>query len=771
MAENIIKTEYSELMQKSFIDYSMSVITARALPDIRDGLKPVQRRVLYAMDQLGLNYDKPHRKSARIVGDAMGKYHPHGDSSIYETLVVLSQDFKKGMALVDGHGNFGSIEGDGAAAMRYTEAKLKKFTQEVYLADLDKNVVDFVPNFDETEKEPEVLPVRVPNILVNGADGIAVGMTTNIPTHNLGEVIDAVCACMDNENITTQELMEYIPGPDFPTGGIVINKSELLDIYEHGTGKIKIRGKVEFEQAARRADKDKLVITEIPYTMIGVNIGKFISDIVDLIESKKITDVVDVSNESSKEGIRIVLELKKNADVENLKNILYKKTKLEDTFGVNMLAIVDKRPKTLGIKSIIQHHINFQYDLATRKYTTLLQKEQDNKEIKEGLIRACDMIDLIIEILRGSANLKMAKECLTDGIVEGIKFKTEKSKKQAMKLDFTQRQAAAILEMRLYKLIGLEILSLQKEYDECLKKIAEYEKILNSKKAMAKVIKADLQKIKKSYGFERKTVIEDGKEAVVIEKEVPATEVMFLMDRFGYAKTIDMAAYERNKEAVHNEYKYIFSCMNNDKICIFTDTGMFHQIKVKDIPFSTKFRDKGTPIDNLGNFNSSEEQIIFLCEAARIKNQKLLFVTKLGMMKLVQTDEFDVAKKTVTATKLADDDTLLDVLFTDVKVEWFSKFNYDGQIVEEEVITSEQNVIVQTANGVFLKFPLTEIPIKKKSAVGVRSIKLGKDDFVEEVYLITNGDVLSMDYKGKMVDFGKMKMAHRDTKGTKWRFT
>ncbi len=769
MAENIIKTEYSELMQKSFIDYSMSVITARALPDIRDGLKPVQRRVLYAMDQLGLNYDKPHRKSARIVGDAMGKYHPHGDSSIYETLVVLSQDFKKGMALVDGHGNFGSIEGDGAAAMRYTEAKLKKFTQEVYLADLDKNVVDFVPNFDETEKEPEVLPVRVPNILVNGADGIAVGMTTNIPTHNLGEVVDAVCACMDNEDITTKELMEYIPGPDFPTGGIVINKSELLDIYEHGTGKIKIRGKVEFEQAARRADKDKLVITEIPYTMIGVNIGKFISDIVDLIESKKITDVVDVSNESSKEGIRIVLELKKNADVENLKNILYKKTKLEDTFGVNMLAIVDKRPKTLGIKSIIQHHIDFQYDLATRKYTTLLQKELDNKEIKEGLIRACDMIDLIIEILRGSTNLKMAKECLTDGVVEGIKFKTEKSKKQAMKLDFTQRQAAAILEMRLYKLIGLEILSLQKEYDECLKKIAEYEKILNSKKAMAKVIKADLQKIKKSYGFERKTVIEDGKAAVVVEKEVPATEVMFIMDRFGYAKTIDMAAYERNKEAVHNEYKHIFSCMNNDKICIFTDTGMFHQIKVKDIPFSTKFRDKGTPIDNLGNFNSSDEQIIFLCEAARIKNQKLLFVTKLGMMKIVQADEFDVAKKTVTATKLTDDDKLLDVLFTDVKVEWLSKFNYDGQIVEEEVITSEQNVILQTTNGVFLKFPLTEIPIKKKSAVGVRSIKLGKDDYLDEVYLIANGDALSMDYKGKMVDFGKMKMAHRDTKGTKLR--
>ena len=352
MAENIIKTEYSELMQKSYIDYSMSVITARALPDVRDGLKPVQRRVLYAMDQLGLNYDKPHRKSARIVGDAMGKYHPHGDSSIYETLVVLSQDFKKGMALVDGHGNFGSIEGDGAAAMRYTEAKLKKFTQDVYLSDLDKNVVDFVPNFDETEKEPAVLPVRVPNLLVNGADGIAVGMTTNIPTHNLSEVVDAVCAYMDNEDITTDELMEYMPGPDFPTGGLVINKSELSGIYETGTGKIKLRGKVVFEAASKKGEKDRLVITEIPYTMIGANIGKFISDIVELVETKKTTDIVDVSNESSKEGIRIVLELKKNADVENLKNLLYKKTKLEDTFGVNMLAIVDGRPETLGLRHL-----------------------------------------------------------------------------------------------------------------------------------------------------------------------------------------------------------------------------------------------------------------------------------------------------------------------------------------------------------------------------------------------------------------------------------
>ena len=391
MAEQIVKTEYSELMQKSYIDYSMSVITARALPDARDGLKPVQRRVLYAMDQLGLNYDKPHRKSARIVGDTMGKYHPHGDSSIYETLVVLEQDFKKGMALVDGHGNFGSIEGDGAAAMRYTEAKLKKFTQDVYLADLDKDVVDFIPNFDETEKEPEVLPVRVPNLLINGAEGIAVGMTTNIPTHNLGEVVDACCAYMDDENITTEGLMEYVIGPDFPTGGLVVNKSELPAIYESGAGKIKLRGKVVFEPAAKKSERDKLVITEIPYTMIGANIGKFLSDVIDLVETKKTSDIVDISNESSKEGIRIVLELKRNADVEKLKNMLYKKTKLEDTFGVNMLAIVDGKPETLGLKSIIKHHIDFQYQLATRKYNTLLARERDNKEIQEGLIKACDL--------------------------------------------------------------------------------------------------------------------------------------------------------------------------------------------------------------------------------------------------------------------------------------------------------------------------------------------------------------------------------------------
>ena len=331
MAEKIIKTEYSEEMQRSYMNYSMSVITARAIPDARDGLKPVQRRVLYDMSELHLNHDKPHRKSARIVGDTMGKYHPHGDSSIYETLVVLSQEFKKGMPLVDGHGNFGSIEGDGAAAMRYTEARLKKFAEEVYLKDLDKTV-EFVPNYDETEKEPEVLPVRVPNLLINGSEGIAVGMSTSIPPHNLGEVTDLVKAYIDNPELSTEEMMAIMPGPDFPTGGIIANKKELPAIYETGTGKIKLRGRMEVELGKRRSDKDKLVITQIPYTMIGAGINKFLMDIAELVESKKLPDVVDISNQSNKEGIRIVLELKKDADIEKIRNILYKKTKLEDTF-------------------------------------------------------------------------------------------------------------------------------------------------------------------------------------------------------------------------------------------------------------------------------------------------------------------------------------------------------------------------------------------------------------------------------------------------------
>ena len=511
----IIRTEYSELMKKSYIDYAMSVIISRAIPDVRDGLKPVQRRTLYDMYELGIRYDRPYRKCARIVGDTMGKYHPHGDSSIYDALVVMAQDFKKGMVLVDGHGNFGSIEGDGAAAMRYTEARLAKITQEAFLSDMDKDIVDFVPNFDETEKEPQVLPVRVPNLLLNGAEGIAVGMATSIPTHNLGELVDAVKAYMKNSNITTKQLMKYIKGPDFPTGGIVVNQDELLNIYETGTGKIKIRGKVEVEE--QKGGRKKIIISEIPYTMIGAGIGKFLNDVCSLVETKKTNDIVDISNQSSKEGIRIVIEVKKDTDVDNLINMLYKKTKLEDTFGVNMLAVADGRPEILNLKKIIEYHVDFQFELATRKYKTLLQKEREKREIQEGLIKACDVIDLIIEILRGSRSVKDAKACLTQGVTDNIHFKSNISKKMAAMLRFTDRQATAILEMRLYKLIGLEIEALMKEHEQTVANILRYEDILDNYDSMANVIISELDAFKKAYGIKRRTQIENAEEAIFEE--------------------------------------------------------------------------------------------------------------------------------------------------------------------------------------------------------------------------------------------------------------
>ena len=576
MDDRIIKTEYSEVMQKSFVDYAMSVIIARALPDVRDGLKPVQRRTLYDMHELGIRYDRPYRKSARIVGDTMGKYHPHGDSSIYDALVVMTQDFKKGMPLIDGHGNFGNIEGDGAAAMRYTEARLHKITQEAFLADLDKDVVDFMPNFDETEKEPTVLPVKIPNLLINGSEGIAVGMATSIPPHNLGEVIDATKAYMLNENITTRELMCYVKGPDFPTGGIVTNEDELLNIYETGVGKIKVRGKVSYEKG--KGGKTNLVITEIPYTMIGANISKFLMDVAALSETKKTQDIVDISNQSSKEGIRIVIELRKDCDVENFTNLLYKKTRLEDTFGVNMLAISEGRPETMGLKAILKANVDFQYQVATRKYTNLLAREMEKKEIQEGLIKACNVIDLIIEILRGSKDRQMAKLCLVEGKTDGIKFKSRESKIMAQQLAFTEKQANAILEMRLYKLIGLEIEALINEHEDTMANIYRYEDILERRDSMAQVIINELEAIKKEYSRPRRTQITNAAEAVYKEKEVEETDIYFLMDRFGYAKTIDQNTYERNKEAADADFKYVLKCRNTGRICLFTNTGQLHTI-------------------------------------------------------------------------------------------------------------------------------------------------------------------------------------------------
>ncbi len=682
----IIKTEYSEEMQKSFIDYAMSVIIARALPDVRDGLKPVQRRTLYDMYELGIRYDRPYRKCARIVGDTMGKYHPHGDSSIYEALVVMTQDFKRGLPLVDGHGNFGNIEGDGAAAMRYTEARLQKVTQEAYLADLDKDVVDFVPNFDETEKEPAVLPVKLPNFLINGSEGIAVGMATSTPPHNLGEVVDAMKAYMRDENVTTRELMRYLKGPDFPTGGIVTNKDDLLQIYETGTGKIKVRGKVEFEKL--KGGKVNVVITEIPYPMIGMNISKFLSDVAGLVESKKTLDVVDISNQSS--------------------------------------------------------NVDFQFQIATRKYNNLLARELERKEVQEGLIKACNVIDLIIEILRGSKDRNMAKVCLVEGKTAGIKFKSKESKIMAAQLSFTERQANAILEMRLYKLIGLEIEALIKEHEDTMANIYRYEDILDRRDSMAQVIINELDEFRKAYSRKRRTVIDNVEEAVYKEKEIEETEVIFLMDRFGYAKTVDTAAYERTKEAADAENKYVFSCKNTGKVCLFTSTGQLHTIKVMDIPFG-RFRDKGTPIDNISNYNSEKESIVCITSQTELNLRQVIFVTAQSMVKLVDGGEFDVSKRTVAATKLGEGDSVVSVM----------------------PLTEQRSVVLRTKEGYFLRFSIEEIPEKKKGALGVRGMKLGAKDAVEDAYYIKNGEEVIIEYKDKPLALNSLRPGKRDTKGTK----
>ena len=742
--EDIIVTEYSEVMKKSYIDYAMSVIIARALPDVRDGLKPVQRRTLYDMHELGIKYDKPYRKSARIVGDTMGKYHPHGDSSIYDSLVVMSQSLKKGLPLVDGHGNFGNIEGDGAAAMRYTEARLQKVTQLGMLADLDKDIVDFVPNFDETEKEPSVLPCRFPNFLVNGSEGIAVGMATNTPPHNLSEVIEAMKAYMRDEDISVKQLMKYCKGPDFPTGGIITNKDELLAIYETGQGKIKIRGKVEVEKG--KSGRTNIVVTEIPYTMIGAGISKFLQDVAALADSKKIPDIVDISNQSSKEGIRIVIEVKKDANVDNIINLLYKKTKLEDTFGVNMLARADGRPETMGIKKILKACTDFQFELATRKYTNLLKKEQDKKEIQEGLIKACNVIDLIIEILRGSKDRAQAKACLVEGKTAGIKFKTRESEVMASQLKFTEAQANAIMDMRLYKLIGLEIDALIKDHEETVANIFKYEDILSRKESMAMVIINDLDEISKEFSRKRRTVIDNLEDVVVEEVKVPEMDVVFLMDRFGYCKIVDVPTYERNKETIEQEFKYICKVKNTGKLCIFTNTGELHTFKASDISIS-KLRDKGVPVDNVSTYSSKTSTVIAVCSQSELNLYRMVFVTRNAYCKLVDGGEFDVAKRNVAATKLEDGD----------------------EVVAVHAVKDAKNIILCSNGGYFLRFQIEEIPVKKKAAVGVRGMKLITNDYISEVYFTRGVDDSTIEHNGKQILLNGIKLLKRDTKGTKLR--
>lgn len=732
--EKIIKQEYSDIMKQSYIDYAMSVIIARAVPDIRDGLKPVQRRILYDMgEELGLDYNKPYRKSARIVGDTMGKFHPHGDSSIYDAMVVMAQDFKREIPLVDGHGNFGSIEGDGAAAQRYTESRLQKITQENYLADLDKKVVDYVPNYDETEKEPEVLPVKIPNFLINGSEGIAVGMTTSTPSHNLVEVLKAEEYLMDTPGASIEELMDFVKGPDFPTGGIVANSNDLLEIYKTGTGKIRVQGRVTHE---KNRQVNRLVITEIPYTMIGAGIANFLNDVAMLVDSKQIPDIVDISNQSSKEGIKIVLDLKKNVseeDAEKIKTILLSKTKLEDTFGVNMLAIANGRPETLTLKSALEYHISFLFEINTRKYTTMLAKEKEKAEVQEGLIKAIDVLDAVIETIRGSKTKAEAKECLMTGKVDNIKYRIAEDKKIAKTFDFTEMQADAILDMRLSRLIGLELEALKKENEKTKQNIEKYTKILSDKKYMKKVIKDDLERIIKEYGQPRKTSIKNIEKAV-IKKEAPkAFKEVVLMDKFGYVRAVSDTVYEKNKDAADSESKWVIPVMSDDKVVFITENGIMHTVPANKIPFG-KFRDKSIPVDNVSTLDTTTDLILYAeamrdmageaagdtaGETARNKNVYVI-VTNLGGVKKLPGAEFSVKSKNTKYIKLKDGEACTDF----VKVE-----------------KSEPEIVLVSEAGRFLRFSAADIPEKKRGAGTVAGIAMKDGEKLSDVFFVWPEDV------------------------------
>ena len=744
MAEQILTTEFSEEMQKSYLDYSMSVITSRAVPDIRDGLKPVQRRVLYDMNELHANHDRPTYKSARICGDTMGKYHPHGDSSIYDTLVVMAQDFKRMQPVVHGQGNFGSIEGDSAAAPRYTEAKLEKFTDDCMLADLD-TMVPFQPNYDETLREPVVLPARIPYFLLNGSEGIAVGMTTSTPSHNLGEIIDLILAYLRNPAMETADMMQYLKGPDFPTGGIIANKSELVDIYRSGTGRLKLRGKLQFEKKEGRSDRDKLVVTEIPYTMIGQGIMKFMQDVAQLVEDKILPEIIDISNQSDKNGIRIVLELKANADIERIQNILYKKTRLEDTFGVNMLAIHEGRPETMTLRGILKAYLKFQYEILTNKYQNLLEKELARKEIQDGLIKAVDLIDAIIALLRNSKSQADAKQALMNGEIAGIKFR-ERDREFMSTIEtfhFTERQAQAILDMRLSKLIGLELIELKKQHAETLRNIKEYRGILGSRERMNEVLSEDLMMIKAAYAVPRRTVLEDGKEAVFNENEVQEISCYYIQDKFGYCKLMDEATYQRNQEAVESENRFVLKCKNTDRVLLFTDKGNMHQIKCQDVPLG-KFKDKGVPIDNISKYNANQEEIIYANVKSALAGKTLIFATRDAMVKLVETSEFETANKLVAATKLGEGDRLIEI----------------------REMAYETDIVFETHDGYFLRCSLSDIPLQKKNSKGVIGIRLGKCDTLEHFYLLGTEPV-EISYRKKPLSLNRLKLAGRAGKGTK----
>ena len=737
--DRIEDIDLKKKMEDSYIDYAMSVIAARALPDVRDGLKPVQRRILHSMVELNNGPDKPHRKCARIVGDTMGKYHPHGDSSIYGALVNMAQDWSLRYPLIDGHGNFGSVDGDGAAAMRYTEARLSKMSMEM-VSDINKDTVDFVPNFDDTEKEPVVLPARFPNLLVNGTTGIAVGMATNIPTHNLREVVDAVVKIIDNQieedrDTTIEEIMQIIKGPDFPTGAEILGTRGIEEAYRTGRGKIRVRAITEIETLPN--GKSQIIVTELPYL---VNKARLIEKIADLVRDKRIDGITAVNDHSSREGMRICIELRRDANANVILNQLFKHTQLQDTFGAIMLALVDNQPKVLNILQMLQYYLAHQEEVITRRTQYDLNKAQERAHILEGLLKALDIINEIIRVIRASANAQEAKANLIADF------------------GFTDPQAQAIVDMRLRALTGLEREKLQNEYDELLRKIEEYTAILGDRKLLLGVIRTEIKEIADKYGDERRTRIGYDVYDISTEDLIPNVNTVITATKMGYIKRMTPDNFRsqnrggrgiKGMQTIENDYiADLFMTTSHYYLMFFTNMGRVYRLKAYEIPEASRTA-RGTAFVNLLQLQPEETvtAVIPIEDKEMRQDQYLFMATKKGIVKKTPLYDFrNVRKNGLAAITLRDDDQLIEVKYTD----------------------GNQDVFLATKKGMSIRFSESDVRATGRGSMGVRGIRLGRDDEVIGMQLRSQGEYLlfaSEKGMGKRTPADAFKIQHRGGRG------
>ena len=731
-SENILQIKIEDEMKKSYIDYAMSVIVSRALPDVRDGLKPVHRRILYAMSELGITPEKAHRKSARIVGDVLGKYHPHGDTAVYDAMVRLAQDFSTRYPLVDGHGNFGSVDGDGAAAMRYTEAKMTKMTTEL-LRDINKNTVDYRPNFDETLKEPTVLPSRFPNLLVNGSSGIAVGMATNIPPHNLGEVIDGLLKIIDNPEVTIEDLMKKIKGPDFPTGGIILGKNEIRSAYTTGRGKIKVRAKANIEQMAN--ERFRIIVTEIPYQ---VNKARLIEKIADLVKEKRIEGISDLRDESDRNGMRIVVELKRDVNPNVVLNLLYKYTQMQDTFGVIMLSLVNGEPKVLNLRQMLDYYLEHQKEIIVRRTQFDLEKAEARAHILEGLRIALDHIDEVIKLIRGSKTAQIAKE----GLME--------------KFQLSEKQAQAILDMRLQRLTGLERDKIEEEYSGLLETIKGLKEILGSETLIYQVIREELLDIKEKYNDDRRTGFDLDASDFDVEDLIEKEDVVITLTHFGYIKRLPSDTYRsqrrggRGMAALSTReddfVEHLFMTSTHHYLLFFTNKGRVYRLKAFEIPEASR-QARGTAIVNILQLEPGEMIAAVIPVKEFTPEHYLIMVTKLGMVKKTELVEYDTSRRSgLAAITIKENDELIGVRLTN----------------------GDKEVIIGTEKGYAIRFSENDVRAMGRTAMGVKGIDLRNKDQVIGMDLVSEGSyvlAVSENGYGKMTSLEEYRTQGRGGKG------